>query len=363
VHISAPRRNPRTIWFPNCVWAPCPFPKLCFVWLLPIAFPSCVWERERKQGAAVSKLPTDPNGGRRPPLIIKVEATLHNENILAPIKRRPPYFVLAVLAAFLLMMFGTTFPDQLILFPTTERIDSHGATRQIVRFHDGDLEIWTARSHLAKQRNHVDAYILRFYGNADRADRWVALEADAFGERAIELWGVNYPGFGGSSGPARLKRMGEAGVTAFDALKTKAGGKSTYVFGASIGSAVALHVAANRDVRGLVLHNPPPLRQIILRNYGWWNLWLLAGPVAMQIPRDLDSLANARRIHAPALFLLAENDEIVPPKFQHLVVDSFAGDKRVIRLPGAHHNSPIEGPVVTEIHHAYDWLFGTALSP
>src|SRR6478736_2180132 len=62
-----------------------------------------------------------------------------------------------------------------------------------------------------------------------------------------------------------------------------------YVFGASIGSAVAMDVAANREVRGLILHNPPPLRQIILRNYGWWNLWLLAGPVALQIPRELDS--------------------------------------------------------------------------
>ena len=259
-------------------------------------------------------------------------------------------------------MFCTTFPDQLILFPTTQPIDAHGATRQTIPFHNGELEIWSARSHLAKQRNDVDAYILRFYGNADRADRWVALEADAFGERATEVWGVNYPGFGGSSGPARLKRIGEAGVAAFDALKTKANNKPIYVFGASIGSTVALHVAANRDVRGLVLHNPPPLRQIILRNYGWWNLWLLAGPVAMQIPRDLDSVANAKRIHASTIFLLAENDEIVPPRFQQLVVDSFAGDKRVIRLPGAHHNSPIEGPVVTEIHHAYGWLFGTALS-
>jgi len=283
--------------------------------------------------------------------------TLPDENIFAPVKRRPPYFVLAVLAAFLLMIFCTTFPDQLILFPTTEHIDAHGAARETIPFHNGELEIWTARSRLAKQRNRVDAYILCFYGNADRADRWVALEADAFGERAIEVWGVNYPGFGGSSGPARLKRMGDAGLAAFDALKTKAADKPIYVFGASIGSAVALNVAANREVRGLVLHNPPPLRQIILRNYGWWNLWLLAGPVAMQIPRDLDSLANAKRIPAPALFLLAENDEIVPPRFQRLVVDSFAGEKRVIQLPGANHNSPIEGPVVTEIHHAYDWLF------
>jgi pimeloyl-ACP methyl ester carboxylesterase len=286
-----------------------------------------------------------------------------NENIFAPIKRRPPYFVLAVLAALLLMMFCTTFPDQLILFPSVQHIDAHGAVRETIPFHDGELEIWTARSHLAKQHDRADAYILRFYGNADRADRWVALEADAFGERAIDVWGVNYPGFGGSTGPARLKRMGEAGVAAFDVLKTKTDRKPIYVFGASIGSAVALHVAANRDVRGLVLHNPPPLRQIILRNYGWWNLWLLAGPVALQIPRDLDSVANAKRIHAHAIFLLAGNDEIVPPRFQRLVVDSFAGEKQVIQLPGAYHNSPIEGPVVTEIHHAYDWLFGPARPP
>ena len=273
-------------------------------------------------------------------------------------KRRPPYFVLAVLAAFILMMFCTTFPDQLILFPSTQHIDPHGAAHETIPFHNGELEIWTAPSHLAKQRDRVDAYILRFYGNADRAERWVGLEADAFGERAVEIWGVNYPGFGGSTGPARLQRMGEAGVAAFDALKTRVDGTPIYVFGASIGSAVALHIAANRDVRGLVLHNPPPLRQIILRNYGWWNLWLLAGPVALQIPRDLDSVANAKRVHAPAIFLLAENDEIVPSRFQRLVVDSFASEKKVIPLPGAFHNSPIEGPVLAEIHHAYDWLFG-----
>ena len=270
-------------------------------------------------------------------------------------------YLLVVLVAYLALMFLTPLPDQLILFPTTQRIDAQGAARQTIPFQNGELEIWTARSPLAQQRNHVDAYILRFYGNADRAERWVALEADAFGERAIEVWGMNYPGFGGSSGPARLKRMSPAALAAFDAMKSKAGNQPIFVFGASIGSAVTMNIAANREVRGLVLHNPLPLRQIILRNYGWWNLWLLAGPIALQIPRELDSVPNAKRIHAPAIFLLAENDEIVPPKFQRLVVDSFAGEKQVITLPGAYHNSPIEGPIVAEIHRAYDWLFGASV--
>jgi uncharacterized protein len=270
-------------------------------------------------------------------------------------KRR---WVLLFLGAFyFVVIMSGSLPDRFILFPTTQRIDAHGATRQTIPFQNGELEMWTARSRLAQQRNYVDAYVLRFYGNADRAERWVALEADAFGERAIEVWGMNYPGFGGSTGPARLKGMSPAGLAAFDALKSKAGNQPIVVFGASIGTAVAMDVAANRDVRGLVLHNPTPLRQLALRKYGWWNLWLLAGPVALQIPRELDSVANAKRIHAPAIFLLAENDEIVPPKFQSLVVDSFAGEKQVITLPGAYHNSPIEGPVVAEIHQGYDRLF------
>jgi pimeloyl-ACP methyl ester carboxylesterase len=271
---------------------------------------------------------------------------------------RARYFLAALLVAYLALMFLTPLTDQLILFPTTQRTDAHGAIRETIPFQNGELEIWTARSRLAQERNHVDSYVLRFYGNADRAERWVALEADAFPERAIEVWGMNYPGFGGSTGPASLAQMSRAGLATFDALKTKTGNKPIYVFGASIGSAVALHIAANREIGGLVLHNPPPLRQIILQHYGWWNLWLLAGPVALQIPRELNSVANAKRIHTRAIFILAENDEIVPPKFQRLVVDSFVGEKQVITLPGAYHNSPIEGPVIAEIRRAYDWLFG-----
>ncbi|KAF5408528.1 MAG: hypothetical protein Udaeo2_13130 [Candidatus Udaeobacter sp.] len=42
-------------------------------------------------------------------------------------------------------------------------------------------------------------------------------------------------------------------------------------------------------------------------------------------------------------FLLAEKDEVVPARYHRLVVDAYAGEKRVISLRGAHHNDPIEG--------------------
>jgi uncharacterized protein len=247
-------------------------------------------------------------------------------------------------------------PDQLVLFPTTNRIDAGTAIRKAIPFEAGKVEVWTAASKLAQQRGQPEIYVLRFYGNADRADRWVAAEAEMWNNRAVEVRGMNYPGFGGSTGPARLARLGPAALTAFDELQKTAGARPIVVFGASLGTTTALHVAAQRKIAGLILHNPPPLRQIILRQFGWWNLWLFAGPMAKKIPANLDSIANARAVRVRAIFLLAENDEVVAPKFQRLVVDAYAGEKRVIPLPGAGHNSPMEGVALAEFQNGLDWL-------
>ena len=257
------------------------------------------------------------------------------------------YFTLIALAP---------LPDRLVLFPTTYRIDAGAAVRKPIPFEGGELEIWTARSRLAQQRGQPEVYVLRFYGNADRADRWVAEEAEMWNDRAVEVWGMNYPGFGGSTGPARLTRLGPAALATFDAAKSEAGSRPVIVFGASLGTTTALHIAAQRKVAGVILHNPVALRQIILRQFGWWNLWLLAGPLAQKIPRDLDSITNAKTTRTPAIFLLAENDEVIAPRFQRLVVNAYAGEKRVIPLAGARHNDPLEGASIANFHQALDWL-------
>jgi hypothetical protein len=253
-------------------------------------------------------------------------------------------------------MFFGHLPDHLILFPTRAPIDTGCAVPKTIPFEKGEVEVWTAQSRRAQQQGGADVFILRFYGNADRADRWAAAEADMWNDRAVEIWGMNYPGFGGSTGPARLSKIGPAALAAFDELKRHAGDRPIVPYGASIGATAALHVAAQRSVAGLILHNPVPLREMILRRFGWWNLWLVAGPVALQIPRDLDGIANAKTARGPAIFLLAEKDEVVPPRYHVLVLNAYAGEKRVIALHGAHHNDPIEGAALADLNGALDWL-------
>jgi pimeloyl-ACP methyl ester carboxylesterase len=264
--------------------------------------------------------------------------------------------LLAIGIVYFAVMFFGHLPDHLILFPTRTPINARGAVRKTIPFENGQLELWIAQSQAARSKGNADVYVLRFYGNADRAERWPTEEAEMWNDRPVEIWGINYPGFGGSTGPARLSKIGPASLAAFDELRRHAVGRPIVPFGTSIGATAALHVAAHRPVAGLILQNPPPLREMILRRFGWWNLWLLASPVAFQIPKDLDSIKNAKAIRAPAIFLLAEKDEVVPARYHRLVVDAYAGEKRVISLRGAHHNDPIEGVALSDLNDALSWL-------
>src|SRR5204862_540814 len=80
---------------------------------------------------------------------------------------------------------------------------------------------------------------------------------------------------------------------------------------------------------GLFLHNPPALRSLLLGHYGWWNLWLAAGPVALQIPDELDSVANAAHVRAPAVVVSGQKDDYVPPVYHRKVIAALAGPTQI----------------------------------
>jgi pimeloyl-ACP methyl ester carboxylesterase len=149
-------------------------------------------------------------------------------------------------------------------------------------------------------------------------------------------------------------------LAAYDALRREHPDKPIFVSGFSMGTTASLYLAVHRPVTGLLLHNPPPLRQVIMGRYGWWNLWLLAGPIALQIPADLDSLANARQLKVPAVFVISGNDEVVPPAYQRKVADAYAGPKQIITAQAASHNTPFTEETETQVREQINWLWAEA---
>ncbi|MBV9674631.1 MAG: alpha/beta hydrolase [Verrucomicrobia bacterium] len=271
------------------------------------------------------------------------------------------YLSLFLLSAFLLyLVIISTVPllDWFILFPTTAPVPSSTAVRRTIPFEHGQLEIWTVPPRSAS--GLPDLYLLSFYGNGSRAEYAVQADAEIFCSKPVELWGVNYPGYGGSTAPARLARIGPAALAAFDALKMIAQGRPIIVSGFSLGTAAALYVAAHRTVAGVILQDPPAIRQMILGQHGWWNLFLLAGPLSLRLPSALDSLNNAKTVRAPGVFLLSEKDRVVLPKYQALILNAYAGKKLAIPLPGADHNSVISGTALKRLQGSIDWVLEQA---
>jgi uncharacterized protein len=248
-----------------------------------------------------------------------------------------PFSRRALLACFLPMICLTGCADSILLLPPKSAHVSANARELAIPFRDGILQIWTQRSNPCSGEQ-PRAFVLQFVGNASRAE--YAIEPAALRWRPFnaEVWAVNYPGYGASSGRATLRSIAPAALVAYDALANVAAGRPIFVVGRSLGTTAALHVAAHRRVAGVVLHSPTPLRPVILGDFGWWNLWLAAGPIALQVPSDLDCLANARRATAHAVFLITERDTLVRPARQRQVVAAYAGRKQVISLPSADHN-------------------------
>jgi hypothetical protein len=246
---------------------------------------------------------------------------------------------------------GFACADRFILPPVPPPSRGDGSPRGEIPDSDGIIEVFRARSPGA-QTTDPRAFVLRFTGDAGQAAQFTA---SRWRECPVEVWVVNYPGYGGSDGPRTLRRLAAAALAAYDATLKAAGGRPIILEGFSLGTVPALHVAANRPVAGLILQNPPALREVVLR-HGWWNLWLLAGPVAWSIPSELDSLANAKRCTVPAVFLLAEKDRTVPPEVQREVYGAYAGSKRLIVQIGAGHADPLDDATERQLRDGMDWI-------
>ena len=275
-------------------------------------------------------------------------------------RRRRRVFLAIVLVYALVMTFGGC-ADRLLLFPPKGHIDAGPARRTTVTSNGRAVEVWTARSPALGEGNDPQGYVLEFCGNATRAEQIAQFVADRWGKHRVEAWVMNYPGYGGSEGGAHLGDIPPAALATYDKLKSIAGDKPIFLEANSLGTTSALYVAANRPVAGLILQNPPPLRRLIVGKYGWWNLWLVAGPVALQVPKQLDAIENAKHVRAPAIFLMADNDTLVSPPYQKLVLDAYAGPKKVIAMPGSSHWSSVTGDAERQLKRQIDELWSATM--
>jgi hypothetical protein len=173
--------------------------------------------------------------------------------------------------------------------------------------------------------------VIYFGGNAEEVTAGAPDVERLYGERAVLL--VNYRGYGASGGvPSEAALVQDAAVL-FDWLATHAGidAHRIAVHGRSLGSGVAVQLAAARPVRCVVLTTPfDSALQVAREAYPWL-------PVAWLLRHPFDSVSRAPRIAAPALILIAANDTLIRPPRSRALAAAWGGPVEVRTFEGHGH--------------------------
>lgn len=206
---------------------------------------------------------------------------------------------LRLVAAIVLMYIGIcaslySLQTALIYSPPSEGTIAH-PQQLLLQRPDATLAI-------ATNANQSDKAIVYFGGNAEDVGRDLPSFAANFPDYA--LYFMNYRGYADSTGEPSEKTLVADGLALFDQVHTQH--KQVTIIGRSLGSGIALQIAAQRAAAKLILITPYySLTELAKRKFPYVPIpWLL---------RDkYESWRYAPAITTPTLILLAQKDEIIP---------------------------------------------------
>lgn len=180
-----------------------------------------------------------------------------------------------------------------------------------------------------------DAALIYLGGNAEDVSLDMSDYADAFPDRAIYL--LHYRGYGGSSGKPTEKGIASDALALFDLVHSQH--SKVILIGRSLGTGVAVQVAAARPVERLVLITPfDAFKDPANKAYPYL-------PCGLLLIDKYESWRYAPRIQAPTLILAAGNDEIIPASSTERLRTRFQnGLVHYVVIAGTGHNTISDAP-------------------
>lgn len=180
--------------------------------------------------------------------------------------------------------------------------------------------------------------VIYYGGNAEEITGSAAEAPRFWGRRAVLL--VNYRGYGESEGkPGEAELVSDA-LEVFDwaAKRPDLDPARIALHGASLGSGVAVQVAAARPVKCVVLSTPfDSARAVAAAIYPWL-------PVGLLMRHPFDSTSRAGNIKVPALVLIAAEDTIIPPRHAERLAAAWGGPVERVAFAGRGHNDLFTDP-------------------
>lgn len=161
-----------------------------------------------------------------------------------------------------------------------------------------------------------------------------------FVDEGYGIFTLAYRGFGGSTGRPSEVALVADGKLAFDWVRSRGiDAQRIVLFGESLGTGVAVQVAADRPAAGIILDSPySSLTDVAQGRFPWI-------PVRWLMHDRFDSERHIQRVTSPILIYHGDNDTIVPYSLGQKLYAAARSTKVMLTIPGGYHTVPFEnGP-------------------
>jgi fermentation-respiration switch protein FrsA (DUF1100 family) len=221
---------------------------------------------------------------------------------------------------------------KLMYFPDRERtlpadVDLSGVAERVIDTPDRARVIaWYGKARPGQPT------LLYFHGNGGS----LAIRASRIARFMNEGWGVyimTYRGYGGSTGsPSEAANVADARLAYAALVKEGVPPRSVVVYGESLGSGIAVRIAAEHPVLGLILDAPyTSIVDVAAQAYPFL-------PVRLFLIDRYETTRYIAGIKAPLLILHGERDGVVPVTMGRELARLAPEPKRLVVFPNGHHS-------------------------
>ena len=221
--------------------------------------------------------------------------------------------------------------DRLIFFPqpvaSTAHLPADTETLEIMAADGTKLRGWIRAASVTPA-----PVVVYFGGNAEEVSGTLI---DPRWPRDWSIVAMNYRGYGASEGAPGESALVADALVIHDTIagRPDVDARRIVVFGRSLGTGVAVQLAAARPVAGVILASPyDSLVELGHTHYPWL-------PVSLLLRHRFDSAADAGNVRAPMLAIVADHDSIIPIARSRALYDAWAGPKAWVVVPGTDHNT------------------------
>lgn len=235
---------------------------------------------------------------------------------------------LILLGLFLWISANWTFYS-LLFYPSRYHIWSSKLAHKTLLLED-KISAWHFANHPGKPT------VLFCHGNAGNISHRQYI-VDLCHRNKLNLLVFDYQGFGRSRGYATQEGVCQDGLLAYDYLAERVDPKSIYIWGESLGGAVATYVASQRPCAALILMATFSSLGDIPKHSGSGPLYSWLGTYMDFMGSGLPSKQRIRDVQCPIVILHSPTDDLIPYQNALTLYEAISHDCRLfIPISGGH---------------------------